>query len=202
MTYAAGLLRRLAGAAQDGADPLPARPDVLSRQRVDARRRTARRSGPTTWRPTRCSSSWACAWIRWTRRSTGDLAKLAAAVPAGRQGRQGRVRLRVRRPAERQLQGGEPAARQGHRRAARRQGRRRAAAGRLPRRPRAPRPCWPRSRSRPASTSRRCRPPSTGGAHEVKRLRVGHVPALLGRQHGRGLDAVAARAVLASPTRR
>ena len=58
------------------------------------------------------------------RGAAGRICARSTAVRLAGQGGAGRRRLRLRRPAERQLQGGEPAARQGHRRAARRQGRR------------------------------------------------------------------------------
>ena len=71
-------LRRADGAAQDGAGPLPPRPDAsipTTRTRATA---TARRSGPTTWPPTRWPSSWACASTRWTRCRAGEIRTVSA----------------------------------------------------------------------------------------------------------------------------
>ena len=53
------LVLRVAGPAEDGPHPLPARRNALHGQRAHAAARTARRSGPTTWARTCWRSTWA-----------------------------------------------------------------------------------------------------------------------------------------------
>ncbi len=119
MTYGPGIVRRLAGAAQDGPDPLPAGPHLLSRQRVHAGQ--GRHADPALRHGHRHH-------VRVHGRAGGPArgarggraAKADGPRPSRGLGGPGQVWLRARRPTERQLQGGEPAARQERARAARR----------------------------------------------------------------------------------
>ena len=163
-----------------GLDPLSARPHLLSRQRVDARPRRHRRSGPTTWRPTRCSSSWACAWIRWTSAVEGDLVKLTGAVPAaGQGGAAARAGYVFDGRLNDSFQRREPAARQGRRGAARGQGREPGLrAGRFHRRRRRRRPCWPTSQADRRRLRARSKADVTPGDARGQAAAHRHVPAL------------------------
>ena len=112
------------------------------------------------------------------------------------QGRRGQGRVHAQRKARQRLQGGEPAAAEGNRGQPYRRSRTRTDAGRLPGLGRLG--SRPQDRCKGEDRRQTLMPvPSlpSSGTHPLKRLRIGALPALLRRQRGRGLDALAAGAV-------